>query len=217
MSYLVFTLLFFIFFLFILLIQLKFKLKKLTKENNSLKQTLDSQPRTLEIITDNIQKQPVPTKLEATLTCTQEQNNQQHYYIVKEIIKNKSNNTFISSKEYEFAKENLYTSKTEARLFYDNKISIHSNKDENSVGEYELYIVNNVFYDVKKLVFESDISTYETKKYLLINSVGKDQTEGRNFESFALRVAAIKMNQKHDSQSSSISTKNSFLDGYYKD
>ena len=210
---------FFIFFLTIRLLQVKFRLKELTKENNSLKETLNSQPQRIEKIIDTIQITQVPAKLEFTLTGAIEQNNQQHYYIVKEIIKNKSSNVAISSKEYEFANENLYTSKTEARLFYDNKLDSSSNNDENSILEYELYIANNVFYDTKIRDSSRDVSIDGIKRYLLIDNLGKDQIDARNFESFALRAASDIISQKNGNanQATYICTKNSFLDGNYKD
>ncbi len=144
-------------------------------------------------------------------------NKQQHYYIVKEIKINKTNDSIVSTSEYEFANQDLYTSKVESRLFYDKKIATHSNKDENSVAEYELYIVNNVFYDVINTTVFSNDSTNGIKRYLLIDTKGKDQPEGRNFETFALRAVANRMNKKNANQGDHISTKNSFLDGDYKD
>ncbi len=144
-------------------------------------------------------------------------NKQQHYYIVKEIKINKKNDSIVSTTEYEFANQDLYTSKVESRLFYDNKISTHSNKDEISVAEYELYIVNNVFYDVINTTVFSNDSTNGIKRYLLIDNKGIDQLEGRNFETFALRAVASRMNKRNAKQVNHISTKNSFLDGDYKD
>lgn len=144
-------------------------------------------------------------------------NKQQHYYIVKEIKMNKTNDSIVSTTEYEFANQDLYTNKVESRLFYDNKISIHSNKDENSVAEYELYIVNNVFYDVANSTFLNNDYKDGIKRYLLIDTKGIDQPEGRNFETFALRAVASRMNKRNSIQINHISTKNSFLDGDYKD
>jgi len=181
-------------------------------KNDSLNEKMELM---IEDTSDVIETTSEPIKVE--FTPSQTKNQQQHYYIVKEIIMNKTSNAVVSTFEYEFANTSLYTSKVDARLFYDNKIAIHSNKDENSVVLYELYIVNNVFFDAKKNASAIDISTDEIKTYLLIDGVGKEQADGRNFESFALRAASQKMNQRHDSQSISISTKNSFLDGNYKD
>jgi len=199
------------------LIQIKFKLAELAKENASLKQTLDTQAQTIEKISDTIQIKQVPNKQESKLVYSYEQNNQQHFYIVREILKNKSNNAFISSKEYEFANEDLYTSKTEARLFYDNKVANSSYINKNSVLEYELYIVNNLFHVTQIRNSLGDVSMDGAKRYLLINNEGKEQIDGRNFEFFALRQASDKMSKKPDTKASFIGTKNSFLDGDYKD
>lgn len=144
-------------------------------------------------------------------------NKQQHYYLVKEIKINNTNDSTVSTIEYEFANPDLYTTKVESRLFYDSKISIHSNKDENSVAEYELYIVNNVFYDVTNTTLLNNDSKDGIKRYLLIDNKGKDQPEGRNFETFALRAVANRMNKRNANQGDHICTKNSFLDGDYKD
>jgi hypothetical protein len=168
---------------------------------------------------DKTENKLIPVEIESFKLDIEPQikNNQQHYYIVKEFLKDIINETIISNNEFMFTNQNLYTSKVEARLFYDKKIANLSYNDVNFVLEYELYIVNNVFYDKDNIASASENSTNDIKKYLLIDSGGEAQTEGRNFESFALRVAANKMNKKHENQANFISTKNSFLDGNYKD
>ncbi len=72
-------------------------------------------------------------------------------------------------------------------------------------AEYELYIVNGKMLPINQ------------KKYLLIDNSGNEQTEGRKFESFILSqfANALRLNNNHSN--SSIATKNSFLDGNYKD
>jgi hypothetical protein len=152
---------------------------------------------------------------EATL---KENKKQQHYYIVKETIKNKINNDIQSTNEYEFVNENLYTSKTEARLFYDHKIA-NCSEEEHFIFEYELHIVNNIFFDADIHSFRNNLATYQIKTYLLVANKERADADGRNFESFALKEASQKMIRKKDTnnQIGYFGTKNSFLDGNFKD
>lgn len=201
--------------LIIRLIKVNRNLKGFSKENNSQKKIINS--NSLNII-DSATEPIISVKL--TPIYIQPEYKQQHYYIVKEILINKTTDIVISTNEYEFANENLHISKTEARLFYDNKIATCPNKDKNSVFEYKLYIANDIFFDAKNFNSISNVSKNEIKKYLLIDSAGKTQTEGRDFESFALSASANKMNKKPydiNNQVGYITTKNSFLDGNYKD
>ena len=145
---------------------------------------------------------------------------QQHYYIVKEIKKDKLNNTIISNKDYNFINNNLYTSKTESLHFYNNKVSESSN--ENVILEYELYIVNDVFFDSISRGLSNSVSNDDIKKYLIIDRMGKFQNEGTNFETYALNEASKKMitndiTFQNNNSSNYIRTNNSFLDGNYKD
>lgn len=156
-------------------------IKPISPANSQLREKVEL---IIEDTIDIIEPTPMPIKVEFTPSPTK--NEQQHYYIVQEIIMNKISNAVVSTIEYEFANTNLHTSKVESRLFYDNKIAILSNNDANSIIEYQLYIANNVFFDAKKNASTSDISTDEIKTYLLIDGAGKVQTDGRNFESFAL-------------------------------
>ncbi len=237
MYYLIFIILGLLVFSIVVLYKVNSKFINLSKENKILKEkinelnakvtnTVNEIPITNFILPDNdvleenetqVPLMPVEIERFKLEIDPQIKNKLQHYYIVKELKKDKTSKAIFSNNEFEFANQNLYTSKVEARLFYDNKIANLSNNDANSVLEYELYIVNNVFFDAEKIASASDISTDEIKSYLLIDSAGKEQTDGRNFESFALRSASEKMNKKHKSQSTYISTKNSFLDGDYKD
>jgi hypothetical protein len=143
---------------------------------------------------------------------------QQHYYIVKEIIKNKTNNDIHAINEYEFVNENLYTSKAEARLFYNGKIS-NCSEEEHFIFEYELHIVNNIFFDAGIYSFINNPTTHHIKTYLLMANKKRAEADGRNFESFALREASQKMIHKKDDNNTSgyFGTKNSFLDGNFKD
>lgn len=141
----------------------------------------------------------------------------QHYYLVKEIVQNKLTHSIISVKEYVFASPNLHKSKEEARLFYDNKITIHPKNDEYAKFLYELFLVNNVFFDAKETISGTSNSSNNIKSYLLIDSEGKIHQDGRNFEYFVLSTAAKKMNEANEVFQSSVKTKNSFLDGNYKD
>lgn len=129
------------------------------------------------------------------------------YYIVKETVKTILDNAVISINEDEFHNKNLFTSKSDARLYYDQKIEESmTNKATKAVfAEYELYIVNGKMLSINH------------KKYLLINNFGNEQTEGRKFESFILSQFANALRLNNNPSNSSISTKNSFLDGDYKD
>ena len=109
---------------------------------------------------DKTENKLIPVEIESFKLDIEPQikNNQQHYYIVKEFLKDIINETIISNNEFMFTNQNLYTSKVEARLFYDKKIANLSYNDVNFVLEYELYIVNNVFYDKNKIqLFENQI------------------------------------------------------------
>jgi hypothetical protein len=164
---------------------------------------------------------------------TEVKDRQQHYYIVKEIVKDRISKDIISSKEYEFVNEDLYKSKTEARLFYDSKIQekFEDTDDLKEISEYELYIINDIFFDKN---YSIDTKTnqekkYDFTKYLLIDSKGKEQTDGKKFESFVLRNSSKKpykilesdvqptTTNDSDNQVTFISTRNSFLYGNYKD
>jgi hypothetical protein len=195
------------------LIKVNKKLNSLIDENNLRNEAIKDNTN-FENATNPIETIQKPIKVEVAAT---KKNEQQHYYIVKEILINKNTDAVISTNEYEFVNENILESKVEARLFYDNKIATCSNNDKNSVFEYELYIAKDIFLDDKNFNSISNVSKDGTKKYLLIDSALKTQAEGRDFESFVLRAAANKMNQRHDNQSILITTKNSFLDGIYKD
>lgn len=146
---------------------------------------------------------------------------QQHYYIVKEIQKDKLSDGIISSNDCKFINKNLYTSKTEALLFYNNQVSNSAN-NHNTILEYELYIVNDVFFDSISRNLSNSVSNDDIKKYLLIDRIGKIQNEGTNFETYALNEASKKMitndiTFQNNNSSNYIRTNNSFLDGNYKD
>ncbi len=129
------------------------------------------------------------------------------YYIVKETIKTILGNSVVSINEDEFHNKNLFTSKADARLYYDKKIEVSMTNEATKAmfTEYELYIVNGKMLPINP------------KKYLLIDKSGKEQTEGRKFESFILNQFANDLRLNNNPRNSSISTKNSFLDGDYKD
>lgn len=157
---------------------------------------------------------------------------QQHYYIVKEIIKDRINKAIISSKEFEFIDEKIYTAKSNARFFYDSKIQSKNDADDTiEISEYELYIVNDVYFDTDYLTeSKKEVNTNDNIiKYLLLDTKGKEQIDGKNFESFVLKNTLIKSSKITESKENPnsknnlhnqefvFSTRNSFLDGNYKD
>ena len=130
-----------------------------------------------------------------------------HYYIVKEIIIN-ANDT-VATNEHEFIDKTIHKSKLAARLFFDNKkkdikrMSVIE-KSENSLIKLELYLVRN-----------SNLE--QNKQYLLIDSAGKEHIENRKIESLLLSATGTNKSANKNSNHASIDTKNSFLDGDYKD
>jgi len=164
---------------------------------------------------------------------TEVKERQQHYYVVREIVKDRTSKDIISTKEYEFINEDLYKSKTEARLFYDSKIQekFGDTDDLKEISEYELYIINDIFFDKNYSIHTKtdQEKKYDFIKYLLLDSEGKEQTDGKKFESFVLRNSSKKPykisesdvqptnTNDSDNQVTFISTRNSFLYGNYKD
>lgn len=164
---------------------------------------------------------------------TEVKERQQHYYVVREIVKDRTSKDIISTKEYEFINEDLYKSKTKARLFYDSKIQekFGDNDDLKEISEYELYIVNDIFFDKNYSIHTKtdQEKKYDFIKYLLLDIKGKEQIDGKKFESFVLRNSSKKPykilesdvqptnTNDSDNQVTFISTKNSFLYGNYKD
>ena len=132
-----------------------------------------------------------------------------HYYIVKEIIVSLDGLTTIDEKEYEFYNNTMYNNKIEARLFFDSKTTeiaemLSSDKPENTQTKLEVYLVRN-----SNLV--------EHQKHLLIDSNGVENIENRGLESFLLSSMGANKRASTNSDENFISTKNSFLDGDYKD
>jgi hypothetical protein len=163
---------------------------------------------------NRVEEELINKSVSSEYVTNQNENKQQYYYVVKEIVKNKIHNSILSSNEYSFVNENLFSSKTEARLYYDSKVENQSIHEENNINEYELYIINDVFYDSSV-----EASSNHVKKYLLIDNKGREQIEGRNFESFVLNKFSNKIMQSNrdNNQGFFINTKNSFLEGKYKD
>ena len=129
-----------------------------------------------------------------------------HYYIVKEIITSVDCTTTIIEKEYEFNKGDMYNNKIEARLFYDNKmqeIVVLKSATDKKIN-LELYLIRH-----SNLVLE--------KKYLLIDANGREDVENKKLESFLLSSMGANKNANTVSNAESICSKNSFLDGDYKD
>lgn len=129
-----------------------------------------------------------------------------HYYIVKEIVQSIDGLNTIHQQEHKFSEGEMYHNKIEARLFYDNKHEeiLMSNKSENTNTKLELYLIRN-----------SDL--IQEQKILLIDSNGVENIENKKLESFLLSSMGTNKIRVNNNYENSISTKNSFLDGDYKD
>ena len=143
--------------------------------------------------------------LEETETTVSEQKSHAttHYYIVKELVLNKDDLSVISEMHY---------TKIIANKFYDDMLisikdfenGIYIEKSTKTV--FEFYLVRNA-----DLVID--------KRYLLKTSDGFYDQEVEKLEEFLLSTLQLnkKSNNFNTSNETYITTKNSFLDGNYKD
>ena len=129
-----------------------------------------------------------------------------HYYIVKEIEVSLGGFISTDEKEHKFYDHTMYISKVKARLFYDDKIAkmLLLSEPIDTQTKLELYLVRN-----SNLV--------QNQKHLLIDSHGIEHIENKKLESFLLSSIGSNKGVNTNSNKDAIYTKNSFLDGDYKD
>ena len=141
--------------------------------------------------------------------------NQPNYYIVKETKADVIANTIFNSKEYIFSDEDFLKSKSDARLFYDAKVADESKNDVDCLTYFEIYIINNILPSN----YSTDINNNdgEIKMYLLVDMKGNIVKEGKDFETFVIQKITQAAIQNQIINKSTYTTKNSFLDGNYKD
>ena len=154
----------------------------------------------------------VKTKKAEAIVPQQKSHATTHYYIVKELVLNKDDLSVISEMESEFSNLEMVYTKILATKFYDDMLI--SIKDfENGIDiekstktVFEFYLVRNA-----DLVID--------KRYLLKTSDGFYDQEVEKLEEFLL--STLHLNKKpynfNSSNETFITTKNSFLDGSYKD
>ena len=152
--------------------------------------------------------------LEETETTVSEQKSHAttHYYIVKELVLNKDDLSVISEMESEFSNLEMHYTKIVANKFYEDML-ISIKEFENGIDNVKNTKTIFEFYLVRNTDLVSD------EKYLLKNSDGFYDQEVEKLEEFLLSTLHlnIKPYNFNSSNKINITTKNSFLDGNYKD